>query len=171
MLDLDLASNVPARSVFSVVKEDMLSEATAAVEFEGVHCKMRIESLSDDLVVITIAGSDIGEFREAPFRELARRVRDGRKVELFIDARDTKGASLEVSEDWALWLGENRLRLHHVTMLVGSRFIDLTANFVRSFSGLEGVMRLMSDGAAFDEALSDALRARRARAMSHSHRA
>jgi hypothetical protein len=39
-------------------------------------------------------------------------------------------------------------------MLVGSRFIEVTADFVRRFAALEGVMRIYTDPAAFDEELS-----------------
>lgn len=144
------------------VKEGNSIDDTPQVEFEGLYCSMRISRPAEGVVVVTISGSDIGEFREAPFGELAKHVRDGRKVELFIDARDTKGATVDVSQGWALWLGKNRLSLHQVTMLVGSRFVDVTANFVRSFARLEGIMRLISDKVAFDDALADAVRARRA---------
>lgn len=39
----------------------------------------------------------------------------------------------------------------------GSRFIEVTARFVRSFAELDAVMRLYSDAAAFDRDLSDAV--------------
>jgi hypothetical protein len=42
-------------------------------------------------------------------------------------------------------------------MLPGSRFIEVTARFVRSFAGLDTVMRVYSDAAAFDRDLSDAV--------------
>lgn len=83
------------------------------------------------------------------------------RAELYIDARRTKAASVEVSGDWALWLGAHRDRFAHVSMLTGSRFIEVTAGFVRSFSELEDVMRLYTDAEAFDEALAASIAARR----------
>jgi hypothetical protein len=47
-----------------------------------------------------------------------------------------------VSGEWAGWLGANRAMLESVTMLTGSRFIQITAEFVRRFSSLEGSMRI-----------------------------
>ena len=52
-------------------------------------------------------------------------------VQLFIDARAVKGASIDVSNDWALWLRANRAR----------------------FAELGEVMRIYSDASAFDAAL------------------
>jgi phage regulator Rha-like protein len=38
-------------------------------------------------------------------------------------------------------------------MLTGSRFVQLTADFVRRFAELGDAMHVYTDGAAFDEAL------------------
>jgi len=78
-------------------------------------------------------------------------------VELFIDARDVRGASIEVSGEWALWLGRHHPQLRRVTMLTKSRFIQVTAEFVRRFSDLEGTMRICTEAEVFDRALADAL--------------
>jgi len=42
-------------------------------------------------------------------------------------------------------------------MLTGSRFIRLTADFVRRFAELGDAMRIYTDPAAFDGALSNAI--------------
>src|SRR3546814_2345311 len=69
---------------------------------------------------------------------------------LFVDARDTEGASIEVSGAWARWLAAHRTRCARIAMLPGSRFIEVTARFVRSFAELDAVMRVYSDAVAFD---------------------
>jgi phage regulator Rha-like protein len=43
-------------------------------------------------------------------------------------------------------------------MLTGSRFIQITAEFVRRFASLEGVMRICTEPAIFDFALAEALK-------------
>lgn len=86
--------------------------------------------------------------------QLEKYLSDDRAIELYIDARHTKGASTEVSSDWALWLKAHRSHFQHISMLTGSRFIQVTAGFVRSFSGLEDIMRIYTDAEAFDEALA-----------------
>lgn len=125
-----------------------------SVRHEGDHCTLSIESPAPGIVVLRISGRDVGEFGPVPMRQLAEYVSGHQRVELYIDARHTKGASTEVSSDWAMWLGEHRSHFEHISMLTGSRFIQITAGFVRSFADLENVMRLYTDEGAFDEALA-----------------
>jgi hypothetical protein len=58
------------------------------------------------------------------------------EAELFVDARDVRGATIDVSGEWAVWLGRQKTKLRAVTMLAGTRFIHLTAEFVRRFAEL-----------------------------------
>jgi hypothetical protein len=83
----------------------------------------------------------------------------GEPIRFFIDARDVRGASIEVSGEWAAWLRGHRTHLREINMLTGSRFIEVTADFVRRFAALEGVMRIYTEPAAFDAALAEALTA------------
>ena len=77
-------------------------------------------------------------------------------VHLFIDTRDVRGASIEVSGDWAGWLSARKAALAGVTMLTGSRLIQITAEFVRRFASLEGSMWICTDPDVFDHALRGA---------------
>lgn len=128
-----------------------------SVELEGIHCSMEIRRPAAGLVVVSISGTDIGELSEAPFRELEQDLEDDRPLALYIDARNTRGASIHVSNDWALWFTKHRSRLDSVTMLTGSRFIHITAEFVRRFSELDDLMRITTHPAAFDAALQEAI--------------
>src|SRR3546814_11259856 len=74
-----------------------------------------------------------------------------------MDAGDTEGAAIEVGGACAQWRAAHRACCARIAMLPGSRFIEVTARFVRSFAELDAVMRLYSDAAAFDRDLSDAL--------------
>lgn len=129
----------------------------APARYESDFCKLSIDAPAPRIVVLTIAGRDIGEFGSAPMDHIEEYLADGDPIELYIDARRTKGASIEVSNEWATWLGENRSRFDHVSMLTGSRFVQITAGFVRSFSDLQDVMRIYTEPAAFDEALAGSL--------------
>lgn len=128
-----------------------------SVRLEGVHCTMDISRRAPGVVVVTIVGADVGELGDAPFRELQSDLQRAEPIRLFIDARESLGASIDVSNDWAVWLRKHRAHLAEVTMLSGSRFIRVTADFVRRFADLEGVMRITTDPAAFDEALAAAI--------------
>jgi hypothetical protein len=127
---------------------------TTDVVFEGVHTKMRIERPARGVVVLRIEGRDAGELGDAPFRELARDFAEEGAIALYVDARATSGAAMEVSSAWASWLGKHRDRLGHINMLTRSRFVQLTAEFVRKFADLADKMRIYTDEKAFDEALA-----------------
>jgi hypothetical protein len=101
----------------------------------------------------------VGEFGDFPMQELDKDLAKDHLLELFIDARAVKGASVEVSSEWAQWLGKHRSHFSHISMLTGSRFIQLTANFVRRFAELGEVMRIYTDPVAFDAALAQSTQA------------
>jgi hypothetical protein len=129
---------------------------TEKVCFEGIHCTLTIQRPASGVVLATFHGHDIGEFGARPFEELAKDLAGGLPLELFIDARHTPGASIQVSGEWAQWMLNHRHQLHRVNILCGSRFIQLTANFVRRFTGFEDRMRIYTDAVAFDQALGAA---------------
>jgi hypothetical protein len=71
-------------------------------------------------------------------------------------ARQSRAVALDVSGSWARWLRSQRDALKRVNMLTGSRFVALTANFVRDFAELGDLMRVYSDPVSFDDALREA---------------
>lgn len=135
----------------------MVTSLTPGVEFEGVHCHLRITRPASGIVLVVLEGSDTGEFGDLPMREIAKDFDALGSIELFVDARAVRGASIEVSSAWAFWLATHRSQLSRVNMLSGSRYIEITAAFVKRFSGLVGRMRLFVDGAAFDESLAQSV--------------
>ena len=120
--------------------------------FEGMHSTIVIARPAPHVALMTITGRDAGEHGEGPQRALEEELRSG-PYALYIDARRTLGASVDVSNIWAQWLRAHRDRLHAIHMLTGSRFVQLTADFVRRFADLGDAMHVYTDGAAFDEAL------------------
>jgi hypothetical protein len=130
------------------------ADLPADILFEGIHCTLTIRRPAAGTILAIFNGHDVGEFGEAPFRELAKDLGTGLPIELFVDARRTIGASIDVSNDWARWMLANRGQLHRVHILCGSRFIQLTANFVRRFTGFEDRMRIYTEPAAFEHSLN-----------------
>jgi hypothetical protein len=127
------------------------------VSFEGKHCSLAIRRLADRVVLVAFTGNDVGEFGDRPFQELARDLSDPRPLELFVDARAAAAPSLDVSSDWARWLASHRASFRHVSMLTGSRFVQLTANFVRKVADLGELMRIYTDPASFEGALASSV--------------
>ena len=89
------------------------------LRYDGVHCSLRLERVSRGIVSLQISGRDVGEFSDAPLLALDRWLASSGAVELFIDARHVKGASIDVSGEWARWLGGHKDQLRSVTMLTG----------------------------------------------------
>ena len=125
---------------------------SAPITFEGLHSTLAVTRPAPHVVVLTIVGRDAGEHGEAPLRALEDCLRDG-PYELFVDARDTQGATIDVSNVWARWLRGHRDQLHRIHMLTGSKFVQLTADFVRRFSELGDAMLIYTHPSAFDESL------------------
>lgn len=127
--------------------------------YEGVHCTLMIKQILPKMISVRISGRDVGEFGDAPFVALDRWLDGGEAMELFIDARDVRGASIDVSSEWALWLGARKEKLAAITMLTGSPLIHITAEFVRRFAALEGVMRICTQADVFENTLREAVKA------------
>jgi hypothetical protein len=88
------------------------------IQHDGVHCRFDLEQLSPRAMVLNISGTDVGEFGEAPMLTLSEWLAGTTTpVEFFIDARDVRGASIDVSGEWAQWLGNHKGRLRKITML------------------------------------------------------
>jgi hypothetical protein len=135
----------------------MPTQKPQETRYDGLHCNMTIQPLSRRVLVLRISGTDIGEFGEAPMLELNRYLTGADPVELFVDARDVRGASIDVSGDWAQWLRAKKLHLRAVNMLTGSRFVQVTADFVRRFADLQDIMHIYSEPVGFDAALVESL--------------
>jgi hypothetical protein len=130
------------------------------MKYEGIHASLLIEQPAAGVVLVRLTGWDVGEFGDAPLKELDRLLGEA-PLQLFIDARRVKGASIDVSSEWAQWLRRNRQRLAHVSMLTGAPFVQLTAKFVQRFADLGEVMRIYTDAGAFDAALASTTQMRK----------
>lgn len=128
--------------------------------WQGEAASLSLARPAPGMAVLALSGRDSGEFGDEPFQELAKDLARG-PLELFIDARGAKAAGVEVSGAWAIWLGKRRDRLSRVHFLTGTRFITLSAELVRSFSGLGELMRLYTNAADFDVVLAETAAARR----------
>ncbi len=142
-------------------------ESGPSVEVAGVHCSLAIRRPAFGIAVVVLSGSDIGEFGDLPMRELQKDLLLFNRIELFIDARAVRGASIEVSAEWALWMRAHRSAFKRIHMLTGSRYIEITAAFVRRFAGLADLMNVFTESAAFEETLASAVFHSRARESEH----
>jgi hypothetical protein len=129
---------------------------TSIASYESANCRLSIEQPSARVVVIRLSGWDVGEFGDAPLRELEKALAGAGEIELFVDAREVRGASVDVSNGWAHWLKANRTSFKQVRMLTGSRFVRMTADFARRYAELNDIMTVQENAADFDAALQSA---------------
>src|SRR3954447_21440316 len=104
------------------------------IRYDGVHCAFLIERPAASVLVLRISGTDVGELGDAPMRGLDDCLICAPPCQFFIAARETRGASIEVSAEWAVWLKSRKRRFSRISMLVAGRFVELTADFVRRFA-------------------------------------
>jgi hypothetical protein len=132
--------------------------AEQVIRFKTPRCELTIERPATSVIVLTLSGHDTGELGDAPFQELERDfTADAPARELFIDARSGQGASIDVSGSWAQWLRQHKPQLRIVHFLTGSRFIQLSADFVRKFAELGETMRIYTEAEVFDAELESAI--------------
>jgi hypothetical protein len=123
------------------------------VLLDAPHSALRIHRPRTGVVLLVITGTDVGEHEAAPFRELDYDLARG-PIHLFVDARASRGVTIDVSSDWSRWLRAQRHQLRSVHMLTGSRFVQLTAQTARNFAELGERMRIYTDPSAFEEELA-----------------
>jgi hypothetical protein len=124
------------------------------VKFEGINCTLVLRRPKPGIVLAVFKGHDVGEYGDAPFRELATDLEQHGQIDLFVDGRDTFAASMDVSGNWAAWMREHKDQIRRLDLLCGSRFLHVTAEFVRKFSGFEDRMRIYTEAAAFEKELA-----------------
>ena len=124
--------------------------------WDAPNSSLSLRRPAPGIVVITVSGTDVGEHGEGPFEELLQDVRS--PFDLFVDARASRGVTIEVSAEWTRFLAKHRTSLRSFHMLTGSRFVQLTANFVRNFAQFGELMRIYTEAAAFDDELTMRLR-------------
>lgn len=129
---------------------------TQSVTFDAVNCSLTISRVAPGVALLKFKGPDVGEFGDAPFQELAKDLAGSKQIHLFVDASECPGASVDVSSEWARWMSENQPRLAALHLLCGSRFIQLTADFVRRFTGFEERMWIYTEREPFQLALTQA---------------
>ncbi len=135
----------------------MTIQATSEIHLDGIHCALSLQRYPHGVVILRISGTDIGEFGTRPMLALQEMLIDNKAAHLFIDARDVRGASISVSGEWAQWLRAQKAKLQNISMLTGSRYVEITASFVRHFAELESIMRIYTDPEIFDAAVSESL--------------
>jgi hypothetical protein len=115
--------------------------------------------LRPGVLLVVASGRDEGQFGDAPVDELsAELVRFPLPLQLFIDARQVRYATLAAQETWTAWFQRHRHALERVHMLSASRHLYLAASIAGHHSRAKLEVYADADAGAFELALSQAAR-------------
>jgi hypothetical protein len=95
-----------------------------------------------------------------PIHELLdRRIKEGNKVSLCVDAHELQGYATEFRKAWTDWFRRQRGHYHQVPILFRSNLVRMGINLVNPLIG--NMILPLSEQAAYEQALNDAtMRAR-----------
>jgi hypothetical protein len=113
-------------------------------------CTFVYERLRQGALLVTIAGMDKGQFGTAALDEIRLELLRHRPIELFIDAGAATAVSVEVSKEWTHFFSLNREHLKRVSVLVGSKAIELTVAISQHLSRTGNLLQIYTDRELFD---------------------
>lgn len=105
-------------------------------------------------LLVTIVGNDTGQFGTAALDEIRLEIMRAGAIELLIDAEQAVLVSPEVSQEWTRFFAVTRPQLKRVSVLTGSRLINLTVAIAQHLSNTGNLIQIYSDRELFDAALA-----------------
>ena len=107
------------------------------------------ERLRPGTVIVTVTGIDNGQFGTATLDEIRLEMLRHRPVELFVDAKAAVAVSVQVSREWTQFFSLNRDHLKRVSVLVGSKAIELTVAIAQHLSQTGNLIQIYTDADLF----------------------
>lgn len=123
---------------------------TNVVRLSAGGCTFVFHPLRAGAMLVTIAGLDTGQFGARTLDEIRLELLRHRPLELFIDAREAVGAAVSVSQEWTRFFSLNREHLSRVSVLVGSKVVELTVAIAQHLSRTGNLIQIYSDAETFD---------------------
>ncbi|HEY0711047.1 MAG TPA: hypothetical protein VGF45_00115 [Polyangia bacterium] len=118
---------------------------------------MVLSRLAPAIVLVSATGHDKGQFGDAPFVWLEREMGRHGVIEVFVDMREMFNATLTVADGWSAWIKRHRGRLRRMSLLVSSKYVQVTVEVAKLFSRTGDLMRVYTDAPAFSDAVSQAI--------------
>ena len=107
------------------------------------------ERLQPGVLLVTVEGMDMGQFGTAALDEIRLEMLRQRPVELFVDAQAAVAVSVDVSREWTQFFSLNREHLKRVSVLAGSKAIELTIAIAQHLSQTGNLIQIYSDRELF----------------------
>jgi hypothetical protein len=124
-----------------------LSSATGTFTFQR---------LAPGALLVTFSGQDAGQFGQAALDEIRMEMLRTQPLELLVDAEQAVMVAAEPSHDWRQFFSNNRQQLKRVSVLTGTRFVNLIVSIAQHLSQTGNLIHICPDRAAFDAAVQRA---------------
>ncbi len=118
---------------------------------------MVLTRLGPGLVLMSASGHDKGDFGSRPFEWLESEMGRHGRIEIFVDMRELFNATQTVADGWSKWIGRHRSHIARMSLLVSSKYVQMTVEVAKLFSRTGELMRVYTDAPTFSDAISQAL--------------
>jgi hypothetical protein len=119
-------------------------------------CTFTFARVRSGAMLVTITGIDNGQFGTATLDEIRIELLRNRPLELFVDASAAIAVGVGVSKEWTQFFSLNREHLKRVSVLVGSKAIELTVAIAQHLSQTGNLVQIYTDRDLFDARLAAA---------------
>jgi hypothetical protein len=128
--------------------------ADGAIELSSPEARLRITRLKPGVILLTQLGND-DDVTRASFPEFEQEILRGGSLTVFADVRGIRRMSSEVRDFSLSWGRRHRDQIHHATILVGSKIVDMAMSILAMLLG-GGLIKVVSDVQTFEELLRKA---------------
>ena len=136
------------------IKKSIAPDGSTVLESgNGKFCFRR---LTPGALLVTISGNDQGQFGTAALDEIRLEIMRHGKIELLIDAEQAELVTVEVSQEWTRFFSTTRDKLTRVSVLTGSKLINLSVAIAHHLSGTGNLIQIYTDRELFEAALAKA---------------
>jgi hypothetical protein len=118
---------------------------------------MVLTRIAPAIVLVSARGHDRGQFGDAPFVWLEREMGRHGAIEVFVDMREMFNATQTVADGWSAWIKRHKTRIRRMSLLVSSKYVQMTVEVAKLFSRTGDLMRVYTDAPAFSDAVSQSL--------------
>ena len=112
-------------------------------------CSVIYERVRPGVLLVSISGNDKGDFGTRVLDEIRLELLRHHPLELLVDASAVVGVALSVSNEWTQFFALNRATLKRVSVLVGSKAVELTVAIAQHLSDTGRLVQIYSDPAVF----------------------
>lgn len=126
------------------------------VELGSTGGSFAFRRLAPGVLLVTITGNDHGQFGTAALDEIRLEMLRHGRLELLVDAERAELVTVEVSQEWTRFFAAARPQLKRVSVLTGSKLVNLAVAIAQHLSQTGNLIQIYSDRDLFNAALTKA---------------